>query len=105
MKRLLIVFLALTVTSVFAYGVDKHINLGDRATELKNEGKSRGIHPSLSEIRKMHPEFLLHKRDKTVHQGIRTRRNSLKEWFCFIILAFCTNKNKINLETYIESHN
>lgn len=79
MKRLLIVFLALIVTSVFAYGVDKHINLGDRATELKNEGKSRGIHPSLSEIRKMHPEFLLHKRDKTVHQGIRTRRNSLKE--------------------------
>jgi hypothetical protein len=38
---------------------------------LEDEGKSRDIHPSLSEIRKMHPEFLLHKRDKTLRQGVR----------------------------------
>lgn len=77
MNRLLIVFLTLAVTNVFAHS-DKHINLGDRATELKNEGRSKDIHPSLSEIRKMHSEFLLHKRDKTLRQGIRTKYNSLK---------------------------
>ncbi|SMN00617.1 Sulfite reduction-associated complex DsrMKJOP multiheme protein DsrJ (=HmeF) [uncultured Candidatus Thioglobus sp.] len=78
MKRLLIIFLISMSASAFAHA-DKHINLGDRATELKEEGKSRDIHPSLSEIIKMHPEFLLHKRDKTLRQGVRTKRDSLKE--------------------------
>ncbi|WP_237732665.1 sulfur reduction protein DsrJ [Bathymodiolus thermophilus thioautotrophic gill symbiont] len=78
MKHLLIIFLTLALNTVSAHS-DKHVNLGDRATELKEEGKSRDIHPSLVEIRKMHPEFLLHKRDKTLRQGVRTRRNSLKE--------------------------
>lgn len=77
MKRLLIVFITLVLSSVSAYA-DKHIYLGDRATELKEEGKSRDIHPSLAEIRKMHPEFLNHKRDQTLRQGIRTKHDSLK---------------------------
>ncbi|BAS68236.1 intracellular sulfur oxidation protein DsrO [endosymbiont of Bathymodiolus septemdierum str. Myojin knoll] len=78
MRHLSIILLALAFTNVFAHGSDKHTNLGDRATELKEEGKSRDIHPSLAEIRKMHPEFLKHKRDKTLRQGVRTKRNSLK---------------------------
>lgn len=78
MRHLSIILLALVFTSVFAHSNDEHINLGDRAIELKEEGKSREIHPSLAEIRKMHPEFLLHKRDKTLRHGIRTKRDSLK---------------------------
>ena len=78
MKHLLIIFLMLSLNIVFAHS-NEHINLGDRATELKKEGKSRDIHPSLAEIRKMHPEFLLHKRDRTLRHGVRTRRDSLKE--------------------------
>ncbi|KAA0445383.1 MAG: sulfur reduction protein DsrJ [Candidatus Thioglobus sp.] len=78
MRHFPIILLALMFTSVFAHGNDGHINLGDKATELKEEGKSRDIHPSLAEIRKMHPEFLLHKRDQTLRQGIRSKRNSLK---------------------------
>ncbi|WXU00297.1 MAG: hypothetical protein Ctma_1010 [Catillopecten margaritatus gill symbiont] len=78
MKYLLTIFLTLSLNVAFAHDGDKHVNLGDRATELKEEGKSREIHPSLAEIRKMHPEFLLHKRDKTLRQGIRTREQSLK---------------------------
>ena len=78
MNRLLIILLALSYTSVFAHSGEGHINLGDKASELEDEGKSRDIHPSLSEIRKMHPEFLLHKRDKTLRQGVRTKRDSLK---------------------------
>lgn len=79
MRRLSIILLALAFTNVFAHSNDEHINLGDRATELKEEGKSRDIHPSLAEIRKMHPEFLSHKRDKTLRHGIRSKRDSLKE--------------------------
>ncbi|NYT27266.1 sulfur reduction protein DsrJ [Candidatus Thiodubiliella endoseptemdiera] len=79
MKHLLIIFLTLSLNSVFAYDGDKHVNLGDKATELKEEGRSRDIHPSLSEIRKMHPAFLMHKRDKTLRQGVRSKRNSLKQ--------------------------
>ncbi|MFP6775973.1 MAG: sulfur reduction protein DsrJ [PS1 clade bacterium] len=37
------------------------------------------FHDSASIIRKMHPEFLLHKRDKTLRQGVRTEEDSLKE--------------------------
>ncbi len=77
MNRLLVVFISLFMSSVFAHA-DNHMNIGDRAQELKDEGKSEEIHPDLREIRMMHPSFLNHKRDKTLRQGIRTKRNSLK---------------------------
>jgi hypothetical protein len=77
MKRLLIVFISVFISSVFAH-TDKHINIGDKAQEYKDAGKSEQIHPDLREIRMMHPSFLLHKRDKTLRQGVRTRNNSLK---------------------------
>jgi hypothetical protein len=44
MNRLLIILLALSYTSVFAYSGEGHINLGDKASELEDEGKSRDIH-------------------------------------------------------------
>jgi predicted CXXCH cytochrome family protein len=78
MKRLLVIFgISLLMGSAFA-SVGGHLNIGDRAQELKDEGKTQEIHPSLQEIRMMHPEFLYHKRDKTLRQGVRSKRNSLK---------------------------
>lgn len=76
MSRLLIIFLTLMSYNVSAHS-DKHINIGDRAIELKNKGKTKEIHPSLLEIRKLHPVFLFHKRSQTLRQGIRTKQNSL----------------------------
>jgi hypothetical protein len=38
MNRLLIILLALSYTSVFAHGGEGHINLGDKASELEDEG-------------------------------------------------------------------
>ena len=80
-KTILPIFFLITVIGIVpAHGDEEHI-IGDRATEVKNGDdmlSTKDIHPSLSEIRKMHPEFLMHKRDKTLRQGIRTKRNSLK---------------------------
>lgn len=77
MSRLLVVFISLLIGSISVHA-DSHINIGDKAQELKDEGKSKDIHPDLREIRIMHPEFLQHKRDETLRQGVRTKRNSLK---------------------------
>jgi hypothetical protein len=77
MHRLLIIFLSCLLTAgVFAHSGENHRNIGDRASNLKEKGKV--VHKDLSVMRKMHPEFLYHKRDKTLRQGIRTKRNSLK---------------------------
>ena len=77
MKHVLVIFISLIFTSLIAHS-DNHINIGDKAQVLKDEGKSEEIHPDLKEIIIMHPEFLLHKRDKTLRQGVRTESNSLK---------------------------
>jgi len=41
--------------------------------------RTTAFHDSVSRIRKMHPEFLIHKRDRTLRQGIRTDEDSLTE--------------------------
>lgn len=41
--------------------------------------RTTSFHESVSNIRKMHPEFLKHKRDETLRKGLRTEENSLKE--------------------------
>ncbi len=88
MNRLLVVFLSLLVGSVFAH-TNEHANLGEQASSIKTSGKV--FHESVSIIRKMHPEFLRHKRDKTLRQGVRTDEYSLKG--CVLCHA---NKNKTN---------
>lgn len=85
MSRLLIVFLSVMLSSVFAHD-DRHIpNLGEKATEFKDDGKEahkrEGMSHAASLIlqRKMHPELLMHKRDKTLRQGVRGGYSQLKE--------------------------
>ncbi|SMN15383.1 Sulfite reduction-associated complex DsrMKJOP multiheme protein DsrJ (=HmeF) [uncultured Candidatus Thioglobus sp.] len=85
MNRLIIVFLSIMLSSVFAYA-DQHIpNLGKKATEFKDEGekahKREGMSHAASLIlqRKMHPELLMHKRDKTLRQGVRGGYIQLKK--------------------------
>ncbi|MDC9726230.1 MAG: cytochrome c3 family protein [Candidatus Thioglobus sp.] len=77
MSRLLIVFLSVMLSSVVAQA-DHHIpNLGEKATEFKDEGKEAHKRDGMSHAaslilqRKMHPELLSHKRDKTLRQGVR----------------------------------
>ncbi len=75
--RLWVVFFNLVMSfALFAHGDKDHVNLGDEARLIKESGKT--YHQSLSLIRKMHPEFLNHKRDKTLREGVRTKQNSLK---------------------------
>ena len=79
MYRLLVITLSLFASITFAHAdIDLHdSSLGDEARAIKAEGKifhTEGI----SVIRKMHPELLNHKRDKTLRQGVRTNKESLK---------------------------
>ena len=72
MVRLLVLFIgfALTgITSAYENPISGH---SEAAQSTKQH------HDSVSVIRKMHPEFLNHKRDKTLRQGVRTDENSLK---------------------------
>lgn len=77
MNRLLIVFLSVMLGGVFAHA-DHHIpNLGKKATEFKDDDKEAHKRKNMSHAeslimqRKMHPNLLLHKRDKTLRQGVR----------------------------------
>ena len=74
MRYLFIVLFSLVLNSAFAHNYEH--SLGTQADEIKASGKT--YHHSVSMIRKMHPEFLIHKRDKTLRQGIRTKEHSLK---------------------------
>jgi len=42
-------------------------------------GKGEQCVEPTADMRKNHMEYLLHQRDKTMHQGIRTKQHSLKE--------------------------
>ena len=77
MKYVLFIFISLMLSNMYGHA-DDHINIGDKAQVYKDAGRTEEIHPDLKEIRIMHPEFLLHKRDKTLRQGVRTESNSLK---------------------------
>ena len=76
MSRLLIVLLSVML-GITAAHADHHIpNLGEKANEFKDDGKKahkrEGMSHAASLImqRKMHPELLSHKRDKTLRQGV-----------------------------------
>ncbi|MDB2589961.1 sulfur reduction protein DsrJ [Candidatus Thioglobus sp.] len=75
MNRFMVLLLSLMVTSVFTHANSEH-SLGTQADSMKSSGKT--YHQSSSMIRKMHPEFMNHKRDKTLRQGVRTEEYSLK---------------------------
>lgn len=77
MYRLVAILMILWVGNVFADGHNNQSNLGKEASSIQASGKI--FHTQgLDVIRKMHPEFLNHKRDKTLRQGVRTKQDSLK---------------------------
>lgn len=55
---------------------DNYYQGQSKAKTMIAEGKI--FHQSIDLIRKMHPEFLLHKRDKTLREGVRSDEDSLK---------------------------
>jgi len=72
MYRLLVVFLSL-ILSASMVQAGNGLSGNSKAAQSSDQ-----YHDSVSVIRKMHPEFLNHKRDKTLRQGVRTKENSLK---------------------------
>ncbi|MDB3870056.1 hypothetical protein N9351_04265 [Candidatus Thioglobus sp.] len=74
MNRFMVLLLSLMMTSVFAHANSEH-SLGTQADSMKSSGKT--YHQSSSMIRKMHPEFMNHKRDKTLRRKypIKCRKN------------------------------
>jgi len=77
MYRLVAILMVLLVGNVFADGHADYSSLGEEASSIKASGKV--FHTDgLDIIRKMHPEFLNHKRDKTLREGVRTEESSLK---------------------------
>jgi len=77
MYRLIAILMVLLVSNVFAHGHPEQHDLGEEANSIKASGKV--FHTDgLDVIRKMHPEFLNHKRDKTLREGVRTKEGSLK---------------------------
>ncbi len=72
MYRLLVVFLSIALSASIAQA-DNGLSGNSEAAQ-----STKQYHDSVSLIRKMHPEFLNHKRDKTLRQGVRTDEHSLK---------------------------
>ncbi len=87
-----IIFLNLLLATTLAYATEQ-TSLGDEARMIQASGKKH--HGSESLIRKMHPEFLLHKRDRTSREGVRTKKHSLKN------CVYChANKDKKTNQYY-----
>ncbi len=72
MYRLLVIFISFALISI-SNAYENPVSGNSEAAQ-----STKQYHDSVSVIRKMHPEFLNHKRDKTLRQGVRTEENSLK---------------------------
>ena len=76
-KITLIALLTFFSSLLFAHGDETHMeNYSSKAKTMLENGVS--YHKDVSVVRKMHPEFMNHKRDKTLLQGIRNDEASLK---------------------------
>ena len=77
LKIISLVFSLVIASVVFAHGDEDH-NAGysSKAKTMIENGKS--FHKDVSLVRKMHPVFMNHKRDKTLRQGVRSEEASLK---------------------------
>ena len=70
----------LAVSAVVAEGHDKKADAGARQVPLPVHTEAQGdkcVEPT-EEMRRNHMEKILHQRDQTMHQGIRTTQHSLK---------------------------
>ena len=71
--RLLVLVLLSTLSMVV---------VGDRNTQVTANSKAAGLTQCVEPtgyMRRYHMELLFHQRDKTMHQGFRTKKNSLVE--------------------------
>lgn len=76
MYKVFFVLLTVFAGTAFAHGDNSH-SMGTEADAMKAAGEvyhQQGI----SAIRKMHPEWMNHKRDETLRQGVRSEEHSLK---------------------------
>ncbi len=88
MYRLLAIFISFALMGT-ATAYENPISGNSKAA-----GKDKQFHKDVSIIRKMHPEFLDHKRDETLRHGVRTREHSLKGCvWCHTNTDASTNKH------------
>ncbi len=73
---LVMMILSLQLTAAESSNNHSHMEFTTKAKEMMDRGET--YHKDVSEIRKMHPDFMNHKRDKTHRQGVRTTEYSLK---------------------------
>ncbi len=76
MYKVFVVVLSVFFSAAIAHDQGKH-SLGTEADAMKAAGDvyhQQGV----SAIRKMHPEWMDHKRDETLRQGVRSEEHSLK---------------------------
>ena len=65
---------------------------GTPKPDIPKAAKGEQCVEETSFMRKNHMELLLHQRDKTVHEGIRTKKHSLKECFTCHVVKDASNK-------------
>jgi predicted CXXCH cytochrome family protein len=89
-------FLTLFANSSFAHNHgDSHMNYSSQAKSMIESGKT--YHKDVGVVRRMHPEFMNHKRDKTLREGVRSDEGSLKN--CVNCHGgFDTNNNAIRID-------
>lgn len=78
MKKITLIFVALfSFGVVIAHGDDDHYkNYSSQAKTMIAKGES--YHKNVDVVRRMHPIFMKHKRDKTLREGVRSEEASLK---------------------------
>lgn len=77
LKRINFVLLLLFTSVIFAHDDDNsHMQYTSKAKAMVENGET--YHKDVSIVRKMHPNFMRHKRDETLRQGVRTEQSSLK---------------------------
>jgi cytochrome c553 len=69
------VFITFFVGLVFAHGDDSHMNYSSQAKTMIENGET--YHKDVDMVRRMHPDFMNHKRDKTLREGVRSEEASL----------------------------
>jgi cytochrome c553 len=76
LKNIILTLLMAMTQVAVAHGDDIHMSYVSEAKTMVENGEK--YHKNISIVRKMHPDFMNHKRDKTLRQGVRSEEGSLK---------------------------
>jgi hypothetical protein len=77
LRRIVLIFLA--ASGVATAAADNRVALPTPPPARSQVSKTQGCVEPTEVMRKNHMRFLLHQRDETVHEGIRTKKFSLVE--------------------------